>query len=413
MSRDWPAAQGGGSSGIMGTRTKDAKVAFMQGNDAMLEGALAAGARFYAGYPITPSSEIAQQAARRLPALGGTYIQMEDEIASMAAIIGAALGGARSFTATSGPGFSLMQENLGVAIMAEVPCVVINVQRSGPSTGLATKPAQADLMQARWGTHGDHAIIALAPSSVQDCFDLTRLAFTLADAYRSPVLILADEIVGHMRERLTVPTGEVADPRPVPGEGPYRPFEVRDGSLVPLAHFGGPHVFHVTSSMHGPSGLADNSPANAAAKIQRLHDKIEGQTPELTRARLHRGRAVLELAGTGALQEALDAGPSGDVLLVSYGASARSCMEVAQQPPRGLQVELLELLTVWPFPDWLVSGLGRLYPQVTVVELNLGQMVREVVRVLGPDREIRSCGRWDGGDITPQQICELIGGVGE
>jgi len=239
------------------------EVRLMQGNQAIAEGAFYAGARFYAGYPITPSSEIAEECSKRMPQLGGIYMQMEDEIASMGAIIGASLAGAKSFTATSGPGFSLMQENLGVAILGEVPCVVIDVQRSGPSTGLATKPAQSDVMQIRWGRHGDQSLIALYPASVSECMALTVQAFNFAEKYRTPVIVAADEVIGHLRENVVVPQPgdfNVIDrkrPSGIPEE--YKPFAAEADGIAPLAAYGDEFIFHVSSSMHGPDGYSNNS----------------------------------------------------------------------------------------------------------------------------------------------------------
>ena len=232
----------------------------IQGNQAIAEGAFYAGARFYAGYPITPSSEVADIASRKLPRLGGIYMQMEDEIASIAAVIGASLSGKKSFTATSGPGFSLMQENLGVAIMGEVPCVVVDVQRSGPSTGLATKPGQSDYMQIRWGRHGDQTLIALAPASVEECFTLTVQAFNLAEKFRTPVVLAADEIVGHMRENFVFPqAGELPvfdRVKPTVPPEQYLPFDFDGDGAAPLASYGSEYTFHVTTTMHSVNGYA-------------------------------------------------------------------------------------------------------------------------------------------------------------
>ena len=257
----------------------------MQGNQAIAEGALYAGARFYAGYPITPSSEIAEECSKILPKMGGIFLQMEDEIASMAAIVGASLAGAKAFTATSGPGFSLMQENLGLAIMGEVPCVIVNVQRSGPSTGLATKPAQSDVMQVRWGRHGDQCLIALSPATVAECFYLTVQAFNFAEEFRVPVILLADEIVGHMRESFCCPEPgeiEVIDrKKPTGPPDQYKPFLSEDDEVAPLAAYGSDYVFHISSSMHGPDGYSNNAPSNAAWRVARLHRKIEAHRDEI------------------------------------------------------------------------------------------------------------------------------------
>ena len=230
------------------------KARLMQGNEACVEGAIAAGMKFFAGYPITPSTEVAEIAAEKLPLVGGTFIQMEDEIASMAAIIGASLAGSKSMTATSGPGFSLKQENLGYASLAEVPCVIVNVQRSGPSTGLPTSPAQGDIMQARWGSHGDHPVIALTPSSVRETFDLTIKAFNLSEKYRVPVILLMDEIIGHMRERVELPEIseiEIIDrKKPTVSREKYLPYKADDDLIPPMAYYGDGYRFHVTGLAH-------------------------------------------------------------------------------------------------------------------------------------------------------------------
>jgi len=366
------------------------KVRFMQGNEAIAEGAFYAGARFFAGYPITPSSEIAEIASRRLLKLGGYYLQMEDELASLAAVIGASLCGVKAFTATSGPGFSLMQENLGVAIMAEVPCVVINVQRSGPSTGLATRPAQADVMQARWGTHGDHAIIALSPASVQECFELTVRAFNFAERFRTPVILLADEIVGHMRERVVLPEAgelEVLErkrPRVPPEE--YLPYQPDVDGVPPMSDFGSPYVFHATGSMHDERGLPNNSPENARRVIRRLHDKIYNHRDELT---LTRGFAMEEA----------------EYLVIAFGATARAARKALRLArERGVRVGLLQLQTLWPFPEEVVEGAAGRVRGLIVAEMNLGQIVHEVRRVVGWDRPVVSVAKSDGEGITPDEI---------
>ncbi|MCL4423982.1 MAG: 2-oxoacid:acceptor oxidoreductase subunit alpha [Firmicutes bacterium] len=369
-----------------------ARVAFWQGNEAILEGAIAAGARFYAGYPITPSSEIAEGAAARLPALQGVYLQMEDELASMAAIIGASLAGIKSFTATSGPGFSLMQENLGLAVMAEVPCVVINVQRSGPSTGLATKPAQADVMQARWGTHGDHAIIVLSPASVQECFELTIKAFNFSERYRTPVILLADEVIGHLRERVEVPAPEKIEvwARRFPSGPPeaYLPYRAGEDGVPPLAFYGSAYVFHANSSMHGESGYPENSPANAGRVIGRLYDKIYRHQVEVTLYQEFRTEDA-------------------EILLVSYGGSARAAQAALQLGRRaGLKMGLLQLNTLWPFPDELVAQRAGGKRLILVPEMNLGQLVHEVTRVVRHQVPVHGVNKSNGEPLTPEEILE-------
>lgn len=367
----------------------------MQGNQAIAEGALYAGARFYAGYPITPSSEIADECAAQLPGLGGIFLQMEDEIGSIAAVIGASLAGAKAMTATSGPGFSLMQENLGLAIMGEVPCVVVDVQRAGPSTGLATRPAQSDIMQARWGRHGDQSLIALSPATVGECFSLTVHAFNLAERFRCPVVILADEIVGHLRENITLPEpGELeVFTRPAPAGDPasYKPFAAEPGDVAPLAAYGSDYVFHVTSSMHGPEGVSENSPANATWRVAQLHEKI---------AR-HRDDIVL----TKSFQ-ADDA----EVLVIALGAPTRAGRAAALAArARGLRAGVLQLQTVWPFAAREVAELGRRARRVVVPEMNYaGQLAGEVRKVLGPEADIRQVNRWNGTAITPSDILAAI-----
>ncbi|HWJ03380.1 MAG TPA: 2-oxoacid:acceptor oxidoreductase subunit alpha, partial [Verrucomicrobiae bacterium] len=261
------------------------KAQLMQGNEACAKGALAAGVRFYAGYPITPSTEIAELMAEELPLVGGTFIQMEDEIASMAAVIGASLAGSKALTATSGPGFSLKQENLGYAIATEVPCVVVNVQRSGPSTGLPTAPAQADVMQAKWGTHGDHPVIALCPSSVQECYELTVTAFNFAEEFRTAVIMLMDEVVGHLREKVELPESLPVVNRKKPSVPPerYVPYENDDSMIPAMANFGEGYRYHVTGLTHGENGLPTGKPEVAGRALDRLMQKFD---PYLDRIQL-------------------------------------------------------------------------------------------------------------------------------
>ncbi|HPE66878.1 MAG TPA: 2-oxoacid:acceptor oxidoreductase subunit alpha [Synergistales bacterium] len=365
---------------------------FSSGNEAIAEGALAAGARFYAGYPITPSSEVAEAAARRMPEVGGVYIQMEDELSSMAAIIGASAAGKKAFTATSGPGFSLMQENLGMAAMGEIPCVVVNVQRSGPSTGMATKPAQGDVMQARWGTHGDHGIIALAPSSVQDCYDMTIRAFNLAEKYRTPVVLLADAAIAKLRERAVfrAPSPEEVVERAMPTCPPeeFCPFAVdpEERAITPLPPFGGDYVIRITGSMHDERGGQNATPENADRVIRHLTDKLEKNRADIIRVR----------------EYALD---DAEYALVSFGCSARaSRAAVKQARALGKRVGLLELTTLWPFPDDEVRSLLSRVKGAAVVEMNLGQVVREVRRLNDFGIPVLGVHRVDGMLVAPADI---------
>jgi 2-oxoglutarate ferredoxin oxidoreductase subunit alpha len=367
----------------------------LQGNQAIAEAAIYAGARFYAGYPITPSSEIADECAARMPRIGGVYLQMEDELASIAAVIGAALAGAKALTATSGPGFSLMQENLGLAVLGEVPCVVVDVQRSGPSTGLATKPAQSDIMLARWGRHGDQSIIALCPATVGECFSLTVQAFNLAERFRTPVVLLSDEIVAHMRENVLLPApGEIAVlERAAPHGEPsaYLPFQSAEDGVAPLAAYGDEYVFHVTSSMHGADGTSNNTHENAAARIRHLHEKIDRHRDEIVMTRSF---------------DTVDA----EVLVVTLGAPTRAGRAAALEArAAGIRAGVLQLQTVWPFPAEQVAALGRRARIVVVPEMNYGgQLAGEVRKVLGPAADIRRVNRYNGTIIPPEQILDAI-----
>ncbi len=340
---------------------------FMQGDIACAEGAIAAGCRFFAGYPITPATEIAERMARRMPEVGGVYIQMEDELGSMAAVIGASYAGAKSMTATSGPGFSLMQENIGLAAMTEAPCVVVNIMRGGPSTGQPTKPGQQDVMQAKWGSHGDYEIIALAPSSVQEMFDLTIEAFNLSEAYRNPVIVLADEIVGHMWERVVIP--EKSQIRVVnrkksrkPPEK-YAPFEPGKDLVPPMACFGEGYRFYATGLTHDETGRPQTDSAQAQQRlVQRLCDKIRKNREKIMKV----SEAMLEDA---------------KVAVVAYGTPSRSALSAVRKARKeGIKAGLLRLITLWPFPDKQVSQLADKVHAIVVPEMNYGQIVREVER---------------------------------
>lgn len=371
------------------------KQRLLQGNQAIVEGAFYAGARFYAGYPITPSSEIAEESSRKMPQIGGVYMQMEDEIASIGAVIGASLAGAKSFTATSGPGFSLMQENLGLAVMGEVPCVVIDVQRSGPSTGLATKPAQSDIMQARWGRHGDQSVIALCPASVGECFTLIVTAFNFAEKFRVPVIFAADEVVGHMRENVLLPApGEleiVERKKPTGPPAEYLPFQPDEDGIAPLASYGSDYVFHVSSSMHGPNGYSNNDPANAAWRVAQLHRKLE----------MHRDEIVLT--------KAFDADDA-EVLIIAFGATTRAGRAAALELRRqGVKAGVLQLITIWPFADQEVKRFAQNARTVIVPEMNYsGQVAGEVRKILGAGADLRQVNSYNGEVITPQDILDVL-----
>ncbi|MCL6451176.1 MAG: 2-oxoacid:acceptor oxidoreductase subunit alpha [Acetobacteraceae bacterium] len=375
-----------------------ARTAFMQGNEAILEGALHAGARFFAGYPITPSSEIAELASTRLPARGGVYLQMEDEMASMGAVIGASAAGAPAFTATSGPGFSLMQENLGLAAMAEVPCVVVNVQRSGPSTGLATRPGQADVMQARWGTHGDHPSLVFAPASAQECFDLTVEAFIWAERLRTPVIGRADVVVGHLRELVALPDPEdgralASRPRPQGPPDDYCTYRPGPDGVPPLADFGSPYIVHLNGSMHDERGYPSADPAQAGRLIQRLVAKVQARVGEMVAVRHFRH------------DPPEGAPPRPAVLYVAYGSTARAAREAALMlAEKGVPARLLQLKRLWPFPDSEVEAAALEAGLTVVPEMNLGQVVLEVERVVGKRRPVWSCAKSNGEPITPDEI---------
>ena len=370
------------------------KICFIQGNEAMAHGAFAAGARFYAGYPITPSSEVAEVSSRILPELDGMYVQMEDEIGSMAAIIGASVAGKKSFTATSGPGFSLMQENIGVAVMGEVPCVIINVQRSGPSTGLATKPAQGDVMQSRWGTHGDHGIIVLSPSSVQDCYDLMIESFNLSEKYRTPVIFLADEIVGHMREKVElrkVSPEEIIDrKKPTCDPKDYKPFQIDEDGIAPLASYGSEYVFRVSGSTHDETGFPNSNPKNADKFIRHYTDKIEKNKKDITITRQFN------------VEDA-------EYVIIAYGCTTRSALEAMSiARDKGMKVGVVQLVTIWPFADEEVKEVCRTAKGIVVPEMNLGQVIREIQRLNDDNIPVLGVNKINSEAIDPHEILEKI-----
>jgi 2-oxoglutarate/2-oxoacid ferredoxin oxidoreductase subunit alpha len=369
---------------------------FINGDQACAEGALAAGCTFFAGYPITPATEVAERMSKRLPQVGGLYIQMEDEIASMAAIIGASCAGARAMTSTSGPGFSLMGENLGLAAMLEVPCVVANIMRAGPSTGLPTLVAQQDVMQARWGSHGDYGIIALAPESPQEAFELTVEAFNLADQYRTPVILLGDELVGHMTEKVVIPEPEQIRvvPRRKPKVGPreYAPYFPGEDGVPPMALAGDGYRVHMTGLTHDEFGYPVITPDAQERLVQRLVRKIAGNADRIVRTE----EVCLEDA---------------EVVVVSYGCSARTSREVVHLArEKGLKVGLLRLITIWPFAERQIRELAS-RPHVkafVVAEINRGQIAYEVERCAGGRAETVLAGLMGGRLFAPHELFRVV-----
>jgi len=370
-------------------------VLFVQGNEACVEGALYAGLDFFAGYPITPSTEIAELLSYRLPARRGKFIQMEDELSSMCAIIGASLTGKKTMTATSGPGFSLKQEAIGFAVMTETPCVVLNVQRGGPSTGLPTSGSQGDVMQTRWGTHGEHAIIALTASNNQDIFAMTIEAFNLSETFRSPVILLLDEIVAHTREKLVMPDpGEITVVErlhtSVPEGTDYHPYLPREDGRLPMSDFGGVHRYNVTGLAHDMWGFPSNKPETVYELMRHLVDKIQGHTREITR--------VKEFYVHDA-----------DCLLISYGASARTALHVVEnRRQRGEKLGLLELQSLWPFPAEVVRKRCASVSYVIVVEMNMGQILHEVKSVVKERNKVFLANKIDGTYITPSDVLDIL-----
>ncbi len=370
-------------------------IKFIQGNEVCVEAALYAGLEFFAGYPITPSTEIAEQMASRLPRIGGKFLQMEDEISSLCAITGASLTGHKAMTATSGPGFSLMQEALGYAVMAEIPCVIVNVMRGGPSTGLPTHAGQGDVNQARYGTHGDHAIIALTASNHQDIFRMTVEAFNFAETYRTPVILLLDEATGHLREKIEIPE---------PGNIPlvkrlrtsvksgidYHPYLPREDGRLPMSDFGDEHRYNVTGLYHDMWGFPSDNPKIVYGLIRHLVDKIENNSHQIARFRKHHVKDA-------------------DVLLISYGASARSALHLVEnRRSRGEKLGLLELQTLWPFPVDIVREACNNVKFTVVVEMNMGQVLQQVRLAADMPEKIFLANRIDGELITPTDIRNIL-----
>lgn len=366
----------------------------LQGNGACVQGALYAGMRFFAGYPITPSTEVAEGSARELPRIGGRFIQMEDELASMAAVIGASVAGMKSMTATSGPGYSLMQENIGYAYITETPCVVVNVQRGGPSTGLPTKVSQSDTMQARYGPHGDYTAIAVAPSTVADTFSETVRAFNLSERFRTPVTVLLDEVIAHSREIITIPEkGEIELIERVKATIPpekFVPFEMTPNKVSPMAAYGEGYRFHVTGLTHDPMGFSTNEAKEIGPKLNKLRDKIMNYTAEIEKLRI----------------EMMD---EAEIAFVSYGSVSRASLQAASLArSAGIKVGCVQFCTVWPFPDDTLKEVLSGCRKVIVGELNMGQIVHEIRRILPDDVEVHSVLRYDGEIITPMQLLEKL-----
>lgn len=368
------------------------KIKLLQGNEACVHGALYAGMNFYAGYPITPSTEIAEVSSELLPRVGGKFIQMEDEIAGMAAVIGASAAGSKSMTATSGPGFSLKQENIGYACMTEVPCVIVNVQRNGPSTGLPTSPGQGDYMQARWGTHGDHPIIALSPTTVRETFELTVKAFNFSEKYRTPVILLMDEIIGHLREKIEIP--EIGELEVIDRKKPtcpikeYKVYEHTEDLVPPMASFGSGYRYNITGLAHDETGFPTNSTKETARLMKRLFDKIHNNLDDIL------------------IYEEEDAQDQ-EVLLVTFGGMARSVKEAKRMlEAMGKKVGLFVPKTVWPFPSKRLHELSKNKKKIFVIEMNLGQMIEPVLLAAEDKNIVEGIQKGNGEMIFPEEIVE-------
>ncbi|MFH1728073.1 MAG: 2-oxoacid:acceptor oxidoreductase subunit alpha [Pseudomonadota bacterium] len=369
----------------------EGKTKLIQGNEACAEGALYAGCRFYGGYPITPSTEIAEHLAFRLPMLGGKFIQMEDEIAAMASVIGASFAGLKSMTATSGPGFSLKQENIGFACITEVPCVIVDIMRGGPSTGQPTGPSQSDIQQARWGTHGDHPVICLAPNSIEESFWETVRAFNLSEKYRNPVIIVIDEIIAHMREKFTFPyvkDVEIFD-RKKPSVKPqdYLPYDDSKTLVPEMANFGEGYRFHATGLNHDKTGFPINSNPQIQKDEERLMAKINQNLDDILKTESYRT-------------------DDAEYLFVSFGSTARSAkVAVDTLRSEGVKIGLFRPITLWPFPEKEFENLAAKMKKIIVAEMNLGQLVIEVERYTDR-KKVSHVGRVDGEPVKPQQIID-------
>ena len=367
---------------------------FITGDVACAEGALAAGCRFFGGYPITPATEVAEQMSERLPEVGGTFIQMEDEIAAIASVIGASCAGVKSMTATSGPGFSLMMENIGLAACTETPCVIINVQRGGPSTGLPTQGAQSDMMQARWGSHGDYEIIALAPSSPQDAFYQTITAFNLSETYRLPVLIMTDEVIGHISERVVIPDAKViktvSRPRPKGRKDRFKPYEPGPNGVAPMAIAGEGYNIHVTGLTHDEKGYPVMTVEAQEKMMTRIMGKVSRNLHDIIRTESYR------------IDDA-------EIAVISYGVSTRTCLAAVDEAREmGIKAGLLRLITVWPFPEEQIRKLAEKVKGFVTVEINLGQIHYEVERCAAGKAPAFLVGHPGGTIIPPDRVIETL-----
>lgn len=371
------------------------KVLLLQGNQAVVEGAIAAGVKFFAGYPITPSTEVAESLAEKLPKNGGKFIQMEDEIASMGAVIGASLTGKKVMTATSGPGFSLKQELIGYACAAEIPLVIVNVQRVGPSTGQPTSPSQGDVMQARWGTHGDHWLIALTPASVPECFELTLRAYALSEKYRVPVILLMDEVIGHMREKIELPDDYSDFPQAERKQPDCAPEDFKayatDESLVPaMPAFGSGYRWHVTGLVHDETGFPKGTPAATLAAANRQRAKLENNLDDIVQVESYR------------MEDA-------DFAVVAFGGAARTAYETVDMArAEGLKVGLVRPVTIWPFAEAQMKELAGRVKGILVHELNCGQYVHEVERAVNGKVPVSLYAKYDNEPATPAQLLEEV-----
>lgn len=372
------------------------RILLLQGNQAVVEGAIAAGVKFYGGYPITPSTEIAEQLALRLPQVGGKFMQTEDEIAGLGTVIGASMAGQKSMTATSGPGFSLKQEMLGLACCAEIPCVIVNVQRVGPATGQPTSPAQGEVMQARWGTHGDHWLITISPSSVPECFELTLRAVALSEKYRCPVILLMDEIIGHMREKIElpdnydeIPQAERKQPECAPED--YLAYGCEEGSKVPaMAAFGSGYRWHVTGLIHDETGFPKGTGAATKSAQDRLRTKLEDNLDDIVQVENYR------------MEDA-------EFAVVAFGGAARTAYEAVDMArAEGLKVGFVRPVTIWPFAEKQMKELAGKVKGILVHELNCGQYVLEVERAVAGKVPVTLYAKYDNESATPAQLLAEI-----